>query len=397
MELDILALASDFTHFSGPNNPILDLGNFLATRSDRRFAVMTHAGDVEPSFGDSLGFPVLREMAGSSSVGAIRLSAAPVNLAILRRALQRVRPSSVIVFSSVDTAFELAWATRRRIIAGHNVLLNVAGRRFYRESGQLWPSYRLREELLFGALDRVAALSIVGRILAHTDFHKQLYMELGIPEERITVIPHCIDMARLDASVADERPPPSSSHAFTLLYVGRLEPEKGVSQLLEAAALASQESLLRLNVVGDGSLRGFVAEASRSLGRDGRLAIEYHSRLSLSALAAAIRDCDAVIIPSFAEPFGIVALEAMTLGKPVIGVSRGGLAEVVRDGEQGLMVPRPDPPLLARAIIQLQEEPGLRSRLGSGGRRRVAETYDVRVVVPRFVRFMEDAADGPES
>jgi len=89
-----------------------------------------------------------------------------------------------------------------------------------------------------------------------------------------------------------------------------------------------------------------------------------------------INAAEVIIIPSDAEPFGRVAIEAMALETPVVGTRAGGLPEIVRDGETGLLVVPRFPESLAKACLTLLENPSLARRLGEAGRARVEETFD---------------------
>ena len=103
-----------------------------------------------------------------------------------------------------------------------------------------------------------------------------------------------------------------------------------------------------------------------------------------AAVAAAWRRCMVAVVPSaWAEPFGLVALEAMQAGRPVIGTAAGGLADVVVDGETGLLVRPGDATALAAALRRLVADEPLRRRMGAAGRARVG-AYTPEAIVPRF-------------
>lgn len=87
--------------------------------------------------------------------------------------------------------------------------------------------------------------------------------------------------------------------------------------------------------------------------------------------------CELVLIPSDAEPFGRVAIEAMALAKPVIGTRAGGLPEVVRDGETGLLVVPRFPESLADACLRVMGNPSLAHSFGEAGQQRVAENFSI--------------------
>ncbi len=158
---------------------------------------------------------------------------------------------------------------------------------------------------------------------------------------QIRVIPSGVD---LPAGVAAEDAPPH------VLYAGRLSPEKGVLELVEAARG------MRLVVAGDGPLRDRVPEA---------LGLVPHERLLELYDRAAVVAC-----PSYREGFGVVCAEAMAHGRPVVASAVGGLLDLVADGETGLLVPPGDVAALREALERLLGDPELRKRMGVTGRGR---------------------------
>jgi glycosyltransferase involved in cell wall biosynthesis len=90
--------------------------------------------------------------------------------------------------------------------------------------------------------------------------------------------------------------------------------------------------------------------------------------------------CDVLILPSQAESFGVVFLEAWTRGKPVIGARIPAVEEMITPGEDGLLVPCGDPQALSRAIIHLLHDPKLRKEMGEKGRRKVLDRYEINKV-----------------
>jgi glycosyltransferase involved in cell wall biosynthesis len=162
----------------------------------------------------------------------------------------------------------------------------------------------------------------------------------------VRVIPSGVD---LPASVGAEAEPPE------ILYAGRLSPEKGVAELVEAARG------LKLVVAGDGPLRDELP---------GALGLVPHDELERLLARAAV-----VVCPSRREGFGVVCAEAMAHGRPVVATAVGGLLDLVVDGETGLLVPPRDPPALRAAIDRLLADPGLRRRLGEAGRERIRERF----------------------
>lgn len=140
-----------------------------------------------------------------------------------------------------------------------------------------------------------------------------------------------------------------------VFYTGRLAPEKGIAELVEACAG------LNLVVSGDGPLRELVPDALGFVSR-----AELERRFRRAAL---------VVCPSRSEGFGVVCAEAMAHGKPVVASAVGGLQNLVRHEETGLLVPPGDVAALREAIRRLLADSGLRVRLGSAARERIRDGY----------------------
>src|SRR5262249_24092548 len=133
--------------------------------------------------------------------------------------------------------------------------------------------------------------------------------------------------------------------------------------------LAPDRPRLRYVFAGEGSERGALAAAARELGD--RVVFAGFRRDVAACLAAA----DLVAVPSLHEGLGVAALEAVAAGRPVVASRVGGLAEVVVEGERRLLTAAGEPQPLAAALAALADDPGLRARLGQGGRARVLARY----------------------
>jgi glycosyltransferase involved in cell wall biosynthesis len=182
----------------------------------------------------------------------------------------------------------------------------------------------------------------------------------GYPAERIVVVPNCV--------VADDYHPlhRAGDHA---LYVGRLSREKGVEVLVRAAAASGA----RVKMVGDGPLRPTLERMIAESGAD----VELLGFRSGEELSAAVQAASAVVMPSIChDNCPLAVIEAMAWGKPVIGSRVGGIPELVRDGEEGVLVPHGDTAALGAAMLRLQEDPELAERMGRAGRARVEAHYD---------------------
>jgi glycosyltransferase involved in cell wall biosynthesis len=151
-----------------------------------------------------------------------------------------------------------------------------------------------------------------------------------------------------------------------ILFVGRLVPQKGVGTLLQAMAALLHRTSARLVIIGDGHSELFLQRAARSFGCADR--VEFAGWASGAELVGWYQNAQFVVMPSIYEPFGIVALEAMACGRPVIAAASGGLTEIIDDGATGLLVPAGDPLRLAARMFELLDDPAKRARIGAAAR-----------------------------
>lgn len=190
---------------------------------------------------------------------------------------------------------------------------------------------------------------------------RQLVEHYGAAPERIELVPPGVDHAffspgdRRGARRAlgwDDRP--------VLLFVGRIQPLKGLTVAVEALAILARDDL-RLVVVGGASGVDGAAELARSRQRIESLGladqVTFVAPRPHHLLSTHYRAADVVVVPSRSESFGLVALEAAACGVPVVASAVGGLTTLVEDGVTGLLVPERDPALFADRIAKLLDDP----------------------------------------
>ncbi len=176
-----------------------------------------------------------------------------------------------------------------------------------------------------------------------------------------------------------------------LLFVGGLDSAhyfKGINILLDAVKYISENNsfpLFRVVVVGDGDLRQSYEDSARDLGLQKR--VIFTGSISQQDLPSYIRSADACVLPSVdsSEAFGIVLLEAMACGVPVIATDLPGVRSVVRHGENGLLVPPRDSHALAAAIQELFCDEEKRKRYGIRGREIVETFYSGEAVRKQLI------------
>lgn len=149
-----------------------------------------------------------------------------------------------------------------------------------------------------------------------------------------------------------------------VLAIGRLVPQKGFDLLIEAFSKAGLD--LELLIAGEGPERESLERLVRELKLE--KSVRFLGRADRSKAVSLFAGCRFFVMPSRQEPMGIVNLEAMALGKSVIAPRVGGVPEIVVDNETGLLVPGGDVAALAQAMVRLDGDDALRSRLGEAGR-----------------------------
>jgi glycogen(starch) synthase len=163
-----------------------------------------------------------------------------------------------------------------------------------------------------------------------------------------------------------DRRAPEHPWGWRLLYVGRLDERKGLDTAVDALARLPVEATLTVVGGGDPSERARLDRQAEAAGVTDR--VRFDGPRDREGLAAAYAAADAVVFPArWEEPWGLVPLEAMAVGRPVLATARGGSAEYLRDGENALLFKPSDSDALAAAIRRLAGDGALRSRLREAG------------------------------
>ena len=203
---------------------------------------------------------------------------------------------------------------------------------------------------------------------------------MGMVPAKISIVPCGVDLDLFSPS----GPVLERSRAHRIVSVGRLVPRKGVDLVIAALALLRDAGFsdVELLIVGGGTdAAGLQEDAearrlltyARELGVQDQVTLRGH--VPREAMPGILRSADAVICTPWYEPFGIVPLEAMACGIPVVAAAVGGLTDSVVDQGTGLHVPPKDPLAIARAVARLLSDPALRRELGRAGQKRVRSRF----------------------
>jgi len=178
-------------------------------------------------------------------------------------------------------------------------------------------------------------------------------------------------------------------------FAGRLVPEKGAHILLEALALLpSSLAQVRLRIAGDGPDRSMLESLARRLGLGDR--VEFLGHVSREDVQRILASVAVQVVPSvWAEPFGLVVVEAMSRGTPVMASATGALSELVDDGRTGYLVPPGDAGALARRLAQVLSDPAGLESVRREARRVVCDVFSMERVMDRFLGLYAGLLDSP--
>ncbi|MFG3496565.1 glycosyltransferase [Streptomyces sp. NPDC047928] len=228
--------------------------------------------------------------------------------------------------------------------------------------------------------ERIACEREVGlgcdRVIATCRDEVHELSRMHIPVDRVSIVPCGVDTeAFCPTGPVAER----GEARYRLLQLGRLVPRKGAAVSITALTRLPEAELL---VVGGPPAEELADDPEVRRLRDvARLAgvadrVWFTGGVAADQVAPLLRSADVVVCPADYEPFGIVPLEAMACGRPVVASAVGGQLDTVADPHCGRLVPPRDPDGLARAVAELLADPALRAGCGAAGRRRVLSRYD---------------------
>jgi len=208
------------------------------------------------------------------------------------------------------------------------------------------------------------APSFAGHWIAPSAYSRDQLLRRGMDSGHVHHVPNPLGWI-------DETVPPHEESGPRFLFLGRLVPNKGCDVLLEAMASVPRANL---SILGEGPERAGLEAKSRDLGLDER--VSFLGWASAQVVARHLRASRALVVPSvWPEPFGLVALEAYREGCAVVASRVGGLADLVRDGLTGILVPPGDPASLARALESLVDAPEAADAMGRRGHAMALEGY----------------------
>jgi glycosyltransferase involved in cell wall biosynthesis len=260
----------------------------------------------------------------------------------------------------------------------------------------VWQNAALRR------IERKLALKFSSRIVVTSDAVGRMFEQDGALPAHVIKIPNGVDAVRFTGGRSDmvRRDLGIDEDAPLVGAAARMDVWKGLDDFIEAAALVHRQSPRVRFVIAGGPIEGLedyqatLQALARARGLDGVL---YFAgwRYGPDSMPEFYRSLDVFVLPSReAEPFGLVVLEAMASGRPVIATAHGGPVEIVDAGRTGILVEPRNPQAMAEAIVQLAADPDRAGDLGRAGRDRVLALYGIDRTVERLqVLYEEVLAD----
>lgn len=234
------------------------------------------------------------------------------------------------------------------------------------------PAWRAREERVYRAAATIFSMSAFAA--------RSLVLDYGVDADRVRVVGAGPNVAPV-APVARGTP-----RELAILFVGRSFAPKGGPDLLEA--------FRRVRRADRRAELWIVSQDAPERLPEGAV---FHGALGPDALAALYARASVFALPTLREAFGLVFLEAMAFGLPVVGTAVEAIPEIVVQGETGLLVPPRDPAALADACAALLADPARARRLGEAGRARVAQHFGWHRAAARMLEVLRPAPAGAET
>ncbi len=235
------------------------------------------------------------------------------------------------------------------------------------------------------------AIRTADAVTANSTYTAGLIRELY--DRPVEIIPFGSTVKAAPGTAANPGASPAE-RPFRLLFVGRLVERKGVHYLLDALAALRDGIDVRLDVVGEGSMRRALEDQAAALGLRDR--VTFHGFVPDDALAERYRTADAFVLPATydakgdVEGLGVVLIEAAAFGLPLIGTAAGGIPDIVKHDETGLLVPPGDAAALAEAVEALAGDRERSRALGRGAREHVERAFSWDRIIQSLKRLYQD-------
>ncbi|MGN9845775.1 glycosyltransferase [Nonomuraea sp. H19] len=297
------------------------------------------------------------------------------------RLLERIAPDVVHVQSHFAVGRTLIRAARRAdlpvVATNHFMPENLVGHTSL-------PGWLAAPTCRLAWRDFVRIFHRAQVITAPTPSAVRLMRRHGLVGDAVFPVSCGLDLHRFAQHTAKNQ-----GEGLRVLFVGRLDAEKNVGELLRALPLLPTWLPVTAEIVGDGSRRRELEDLARALGVADR--VTFHGLVGDQEVLDAYARCDVFCMPGTAELQSLATMEAMAAGKPVVAADATALPHLVHQGRNGLLFPPGDVPALAEALGSILDDPEGRTRMGEASREIVAR-HDIEHTLDTFEMLYREAA-----
>jgi len=269
---------------------------------------------------------------------------------------------------SLRAAAKAAEALEIPLVLSYHNNLNIP----YSSYGYPYPISSWMDSREKGLLKVASRCSVV---IADSDYIARRLVRAGLS-------PTCVKRIYIGGSIREWGSPPihHDDPDIRVLSVGVMQIHKGFQDLILAIKKLSTEGWpLDVTLAGDGPYRSKLLNLAEGLGVMNR--IKFVGRIDRQELKHLYEWCDVVVVPTITpEPFGRVAVEAMSRGRPVIGTATGGLTEIIDDGQTGYLVPPSNPSAIAEKLLIFQNQRNMVAEMGTRGLEKCKTVFDQRLI-----------------
>ncbi len=253
----------------------------------------------------------------------------------------------------------------------------------------------------FPVYERLTLLPALGarKVIAVSHAAKETLMRLGVEPDKIEVIPTGIDTDAFHPSKGNGKwvreAADLSPDGKLVLTIARLHEAKGLEHLVHACALMKRRKegiLFKCVIIGTGPEKDSLQALIHALGLENEVFL-WDRSFSQIQLPSIYDAADVFVLPSIYEQLGVVLLEAASMAKPTIAARVGGMRDIVRHEETGLLVPPGDSHALAKAIHYLISNPSVSERMGRNARDSMLANFDYRICARRTLDLYRKLLD----
>jgi glycogen(starch) synthase len=231
-------------------------------------------------------------------------------------------------------------------------------------------------------------------IMCSNFMKREINDHFHLPHEKVSIIPNAIDTSEYNRDINKEavrRRYGIGPYERLVLFIGRLVPQKGVEHLIRAVPLiARHHGEARFLIAGDGWSRSHLEGMAASTGHGSK--IRFLGFIPDSERVELLMSADALVIPSIYEPFGIVALEGMAAGVPIVASNVGGLSEIVEHDRTGMLAYKESPESIAWCVNKILSDHGYSEWLTNNAKKKVDDVYSWKSVAKKVTEVYERAS-----